>query len=304
VLLQSLPQEQWHVHFDYQDNYLFREGGNIPPLWSRSNGAENVLIGLTFLLQKAYILVRIDSNIDSVEELRGKKLGIPLFNDLKRVDFARATAWEGLEYALAARGVSTKEVSFVDLVYSEAELAKRGGWNTKPSPEDLARADIEPLDSGKADALYVWGARAQRYLLSGKYKAIFENTAHPDQLLPLDNHYPNVLTVSRRLAGEAPEIVVEYVKQILLAAEWAKTHLSQTLELLGRQTHSTPGEMNLAQPVNFHKKLHTVITREGLFALESQKRFLFDHGFITRDFDIEKWADGSFIKAAWEEIHL
>jgi 2'-hydroxybiphenyl-2-sulfinate desulfinase len=297
VRLQTLAEENWHVHFDYQDDALFREGGNIPPIWAKSGGAGVVLIGLSFIPAKSYIFVRVDAPIDSVEQLRGKRLGIPVRPEVKVVDFYKATVQRGFLTALAARGVAPGEVQFVELPSTEAEIAVKADKSS-----NLGKKLIEALDSGKIDALYSGGAGAQRLIATGNYKAIYELSARPELVSPIDNIYPNTLTVSKKLADEEPEIVVEYVKQVLLAAEWAKTHLPETLELFSKQVHGTIGEVTASLPVNFHKRLAPVLSQEGLFALESQKRFLYDQGYITHDFDIESWADHSFLKAAQAEI--
>jgi 2'-hydroxybiphenyl-2-sulfinate desulfinase len=300
VLLQSLPKERWHVHFDYQDDALFREGGNIPPIWAKSNGAGVVLIGLTFIPQKSYIFTRKDAPIDYVEQLRGRHLGLPTRPD-SIIDFFDVTIRHGFETALNARGVAPGEVQFVELPKTEAQAAAESGNDFHNN--GYGQIEVEALDSGKVDAIYAGGVRAQRLIFSGKYKPIYEISANPEQLAPINNSYPNTLTVSRKLADDAPEVVVEYVKQALLASEWAKSHFSETLELFSRQLYGTPGEVVASLPINFHKALAPVLTREGLFALETEKRFLYDHGFIQKDFDIEKWADDSFLKTALAEIN-
>jgi 2'-hydroxybiphenyl-2-sulfinate desulfinase len=296
VRLQTLPEENWHVHYDYKDDALFREGGNIPPIWSKSEGREPVLIGLAFLHQKSYILVRADSPIDYVEQLRGKRLGIPSRPDFI-IDFYRASVERGFEYSLAARGITPAEVNFVELPVKEAAISTDGQHKS-----NLGVIDAEALDAGKIDAIFSRAVRAQRLLATGKYKAIFEFTADPGVLSPIENTYPNILTVSKKLADEEPEIVVEYVKQVLLAAEWAKTHLAEVLELFARQFNGTAGEVNAALPPGFHRLLAPELSDQGFLALEAQKRFLYDHGYIKKDFDISKWADHSFLNAALSEL--
>jgi 2'-hydroxybiphenyl-2-sulfinate desulfinase len=294
VKLQTLPREEWHVHFDYQSPALFREGGNIPPLWAKSNDTEVVLIGLAVLAQKQYILVRADSPIDTIEQLRKRKIGIPVHPNAL-IDFHRASAEHGFKIALSARGVSEKETEFVELRDEDDHVSKDRG-------KKLGDIEVEALDNGKIDAIYVASTRSQALLDTGKYKAIFEIHKHPCQLAPINNSKPNALTVSRRLAEEAPEVVTEYVKQVILAAQWAQTNYAEVLNLFAEQTYGTPGQVASAFSLGFHKILTPNLSEESLALLEGQKRFLFDRGYLKKDFPLEKWADDRFLKAAWKEI--
>lgn len=296
VLLQNLPQERWKVHFDYQDPALFREGGNIPPIWAKSRGAEPVVIGLTFLEQKQYILVRSDSPIDSVEQLRKYKLGLPTRPEFC-IDFHKATAQRGFETALTARGVANTTATYIELPVSEAYIAQKADKQS-----NLGHIEVEALEKGEVDAIFVKSTKVQKLLETGKFKVIFDVSADPRYILPINNEYPNILTVSRQLAEEAPEVVVEYLKQLLLAAEWAKENRIEVLSLFSRQTHGTPGQVASAHSFDFHKRLAPELSEQGLLALESQKRFLYDHGYLEKDFDIEKWTNASFLKAALADI--
>jgi len=295
IRLQTLEPELHKTHFTYQNDILFREGGNIPPLWAKSNDAEVVLIGLAVLAQKQYILVRADSDIDTIEHLRKRKIGIPVHNNAV-IDFHRASAEHGFKIALAARGVSEKEVDFVELHEKGDFLSKSWGI------QKIGFIEAEALDGGKADAIYVRSTRSQELLDTGKYKAIFEIHSNPGLLAPINNEQPNTLTVSRRLAEKRPEVVVEFVRQVIIAAEWAKTHYAEVLNLFAEQTFGTPGQVASAYSPGFHKILTPNLSEESLSLLEGQKRFLFDRGYLKKDFPLEKWADDSFLKAAWKEI--
>lgn len=282
VKLQTLPQERWQVHFTYEDPALFREGGNIPPLWAKSRGAEPVVLGWTFLEWKQYILVKNDSPLSSLEQLRRKKIGVTV-NPQALIDFWQATIRRGFETALAARGLVTADVTYV-------ELPARQGHGHRE------KDGLEALLEGRVDAVYYGGTWAQALLQTGAVRPIFELTADPDLLWPISNENPNILTVSRRLAEEAPEIVTEYLKQLLQAAAWAKTNRAEVETIFAEQTSGTPEQVARARPADFHLRLAPEITERGLSALESQKRFLWDHGMITKDFAIEKWVDPSFLK--------
>ncbi len=296
VLLQSLPREDWQVHFNYKDDALFREGGNIPPLWARSNGAEVILLGLAFLQRRSFIIVKSDSPIEYIEELRNKKVGVPVGAHFI-IDFYKATVEHAFETALAARGVNKKEVEFVPLTVTEESIA----INSKHK-SNLGIIDIEALDNGQVDAIYTGGTLAQRILKSGNYKVLYELEKDPSQVLAINNIYPNVLTVSRRLADEKPEIVVEYIKQTLIAAEWAKTNREETIELFTEQLHGSVGEVANSLPADFNEHLAVNLSEKGLLALEGQLRFLYDHQYVNNIFDISKWADHSFLNQAIREL--
>lgn len=296
VLLQSLPQEYWKTHFDYQNPILFREGGNIPPLWAKSNDAEVVLIGLALLEPKQYILVRADSPLDHAEQLRRHKVGIPT-KPAALIDFHKASAEHAFEIALTARGVNPAEVEFVE-ISSEGDFT--GSWDL--DKQKFGFWEVDALDRGAVDAVFIKSTQVQKLLDTGKYKVIFALNEKPEQLLPINNEYPNTLTVSRHLAEDFPEAVVAYVKQVLRAGEWAKNHRAEVLELLAEQTCGTQGKMAAAHSFDFHKRLTPNLSEKSLQALEGQKRFLYDHGYLKKDFALEKWADDRFLKAAWAEI--
>ncbi|TCL56470.1 ABC-type nitrate/sulfonate/bicarbonate transport system substrate-binding protein [Hydrogenispora ethanolica] len=288
VKLQTLPQDRWKVHFTYEDPALFREGGNIPPIWAKSRGAEPVLLGWTFLTWKQSILVRADSPLQSVEQLRHKRLGVTRSANAL-IDFWKATIERGFETALMARGLIPAEVDFIEILVEQG----RGHRETFA---------LEALKSGRVDAVYYGGTWVQSLLDSGRVRSVFEFSADPSLIWPISNENPIVLTVSRKLAEEAPEVVVAYLKQIVKAAEWARTNRAEVETIFAEQTSGTPAQVAAARPADFHLHLAPQTSGQGLLALESQKRFLLDHGYIERDFALEKWLDSSFLNTAIDEL--
>jgi 2'-hydroxybiphenyl-2-sulfinate desulfinase len=288
VLLQNLPETEHGAHYTHSDPALFREGGNIPPIWATSNGAGVVLLGLAFLRLHQYVFVRADSHIATPEDLRGARLGIPFHPD-SLIDFFKATVLRGFHTMLKDISMHSHDVEFVP-------IEARGEKN------QIGRAEIEALDNGKTDAVFMLYAYASRMIASGKYRAICDLATHPASAPPLNNEYPNVLTVSRQLADSAPGIVVEYIKQTILAARWARDNPDETAKLFARQLRSTPEEAYAAFLPGFHEYLEPCVSEQGMSALENQKCFLLEHGFIKHDFDVWKWLDDSFLKAALSSI--
>ena len=76
-VLQDAPATLRRHHFDHQLESLFREGGNIPALATRSEGARTRLIGLPGSTNGSRSLCRKDSGIDSPDRLRGVRIAIP-----------------------------------------------------------------------------------------------------------------------------------------------------------------------------------------------------------------------------------
>jgi 2'-hydroxybiphenyl-2-sulfinate desulfinase len=299
VLLQSLPQEYWKAHFDQSDTSLFREGGNIPPIWAKARGAEVILIGTALLAQKQYILVRADSPIDSVDELIRYRLGIPVHTKAL-IDFHRASAEHGFAAALAARGFTLSQANLVQLSI-DGDFHSRP-VNGKNEKADYKAREFEALESGEVDAVYVKLSTIQKVLDTGKFRVLFDLTANKEQLSPINNEYPEAFTVSRKLAEEYPEVVIAYVKQVVRAAQWAKTHYAEALNWLADQTHATASQAAASFEFDFHKHLDLSLSDTNLAVLEGQKRFLYDHDYLEKDFDLSKWADDRFLKAAQAEL--
>src|ERR1700761_3670186 len=57
-------------HFTHAQPGLFREGGPVPPLWTRARGAETALIGITRIDEAQAVLVRADSDLAVLADLR------------------------------------------------------------------------------------------------------------------------------------------------------------------------------------------------------------------------------------------
>src|SRR5690606_8498876 len=109
-------------HYDQTQRNLFREGGNIPPLWSRSAGRDVRLIGLTWVDHYASLVALPGSGIRTPADLKGKRLGL-VHRPNDRIDFTRATQLRGYLVALEAAGVSRGDVTFVDLTYEKPLVA-------------------------------------------------------------------------------------------------------------------------------------------------------------------------------------
>lgn len=297
VKLQTLAPEKWAAHFTYENDRLFREGGNTPPLWAKSKGRDVVLIGINLIEMKQFIFVRADSDIQTIADLKGKKIGIPNHVNV-HIDFHKASAEQAFEIALAANGISKDEVEFVELITEDRFTSEGKGGNF----DGLAATEIKALEDGEVDAIFAKLSLGEQLKASGKFRQIYDVAYDQDALDPINNEYPNVLTVSGKLAKEEPEVVVAFIKSTLRAARWAVDNREEAEVLLAEQTHGTVDEYQKSYAENFYQRTEINFSEEGLKALQKRADFLYEHGYLENKVDVEEWVDKSFLEQALKEL--
>jgi len=120
-LCASTEREVRESHFDHLQPDSFRQGGNIPPIWTRSRGGDVMLIGLTWVDEYQAVVTLPDTGIRTVDDLRGRRLGVPRrVND--QIDFFRAMCLRGILTALAIEGLNETDVELVDLPVDETYI--------------------------------------------------------------------------------------------------------------------------------------------------------------------------------------
>ncbi len=303
--LRSLPHEQWLAHFTHERANLFRDGGNIPAIWARSEGRKTRLIGLTFSGDGGQILTRINSNINQVADLKGAKIGLFKRVNPDRIDFWRATAERGILVALDLARVKQKDVTLVDLpvegpdypstapVNSPAEL----WWNQASSSteKDIYRTELDALLAGTVDAIYVNRGRSKIYQSEGAVRAIEDLSLRPDWTAQVANT-PYTLTVSEELAVKHPEVVVVYLKAVIKAGHWIKENQKEAAVIFKKLIAKWTGGCVAAELAKYHFVPN--LSPKNLAAIEVEKQFLLKHKYITNDFNVQEWADSSYLEEA------
>jgi ABC-type nitrate/sulfonate/bicarbonate transport system substrate-binding protein len=294
--LQDAPPDLIRHHFDHDLVGLFREGGNVPAIAARAAGAPTRLIGLTWIEEGQSIVVRPEPGIRTAADLRGKRVGIPAWAATPAESFPRAMALHGFQQALQLGGLTLDDVEIVELEWTPPALltGPRDGGDRLPRRV----FGIDAVESGAVDAIYGKGAAfAERVRETGLHVAV-DLDALPDLRQRVNNGTPRPITVHERLLDERPDLVVGFLAASLRASDWAGDNPEGVGEILQRETFSGPAGIAAAHGNDFHLHLRADLSEQrlGLFAI--QKQFLYAHGFLPRDFDLDRWVAPGPIREA------
>jgi sulfonate transport system substrate-binding protein len=282
-------------HFDHSLPGLFREGGNIPAIWARSEGRDTVTVALTWIDEYQAIVVRADSDIHSLADLRGRRIGLPR-QDGQRVDFARAMSLRGIETGLGIAGLHLADSELVDITSDQPTFAVAAGVANGRFHELEAAA----LARGEVDAIYVKGAPGLGTVGTHGLRSLINLAEQDDPLLRVNNGNPRPVTVDRRTALERPDLVARYLAVLLRASHWAQGHPAEVFDIIGKEVGRSADEARAAYgsaaPRSFGLDLSDMRKR----GLASQKDFLLRHGFIVKDFDVAGWINPEPLALAHE----
>ncbi|MEV6333722.1 ABC transporter substrate-binding protein [Nocardia vinacea] len=284
VLQDAGPELAAH-HFLHDLSGLVREGGNVPAIAARAQGSQTRLIGLTWIDEAQAILVGPESEIATPAELAGLRIGIPAWAQDQARSFPRAMALHGFASALRLGGLTLADVTVVEVgvernpqVRTETQSARR---TTTWGVAELLR--------GAVDAIYVKGARAQEIAREHGLRVAVDLDATESKRLRVNNGTPRPITVHEDLLQARPEVVIGFLAQSLRAADWAASNLDGVRDVLQRETLSGPEGVVAAYGADFHKDLHPSLSDERVELIGVQKQFLYTHGFLAADFDLESW---------------
>ncbi|WP_181697419.1 ABC transporter substrate-binding protein [Nocardia sp. GTS18] len=284
VLQDAGPELAGH-HFLHDLSGLIREGGNVPALAARAQGSPTRLIGLTWIDESQAILVGPDSPVTDAAGLAGLRIGVPAWAQDQARSFPRAMALHGFANALRPAGLTLSDVRVVELAVERDPQVR----NEIQSARRSTTWGVDELLDGRVDAIYVKGARAKEVAAEKGLRVAVDLDASATKHLRVNNGTPRPITVHADLLESRPEVVVGFLAQSLRAADWAAGDLDGVRAVLQRETLSGPAGVVAAYGAEFHRGLHPSLTDERVELLGVQKQFLYTHGFLAADFDLESW---------------
>jgi ABC-type nitrate/sulfonate/bicarbonate transport system substrate-binding protein len=291
----SEQQSVRESHFDHSQPDSFREGGNIPPMWTQARGGGTRLIATGWVDEYQAIIALPESGIRAVADLRGRRLGLPKrLNDT--IDYWRAMCLRAYLQALALAGIGVNEVEFVDLPIAERYIASGGAGRDASLWSGAFRARRQQADAfglirGTVDAIFTAGAPGAQLTAFLGALDVIDLGRHPDPAVRVNNQVPIALTVSAALIENRPDLVDRYLRVLVRAADWAAAHKSAAIRTIANDVGAPEEWVAAAYGREVHTKLTPRLSEDRLAALEAQKAFLVRHRFIERDFDLRAWVD-------------
>lgn len=284
-------------HFTSTLPSLFRHGGHIPPLWSRAEGRDIRLIGLTWTPETQPLLTLPQSGIRSVGDLRGKRLPLPVrIND--PVDFWRATILRGYETILATGGLTLDDVKLVEIPLGRTfigetsdKTSQRGSLWGAPLMRGLQREEAFALIRGEVDAFFAPGSLGVdlKPFLGAVTVVDLAETGDSEDVL--NNPTLLAFTVEGALLDRRPEIVTAIVRATLEAAELAKVRRREALRVIAGETALPEELVEVAYGEAITDRLTPELSDSFLDRLDRQTDFLLKNGFIARRVPHAEWVE-------------
>lgn len=278
-------------HFDHQLNYSFRHGGNVPPIHARSRGNPTRLVGITWTDEFQAIITLPSSGIKTIRDLVGRRFGIAR-RPPGIVDFMAATAIKGLVSGLSLEGLSHTDVTIVDLAIEDSVLDGRDGpqlyglRNRQPHGVEAAA-----LLRGEVDAVFVKGTGGIAIANLLAAHTVAEFGFHADPKIRINSGSPRVLTVDERLAEDRPDLIARLLETLKRAGAWAEAHPDETRRFVAREVGASEEQVAAANGPDLHRHMGIGLEPELVDAIGHYKDFLYEWGFLERDFDVNAWVD-------------
>ena len=278
-------------HIDHHLAHSFRQGGSVPAIWARSAGSDTRIIGLSWIDESQAIITLPGSGIRTVEDLRGRRIALPVRHGQK-IDIFRATALRALLAGLSLGGVGEDEVEWVDIDATDPAInagpAARRGWGGRA----LYAAEFGALVRGEVDAIHVKGSLGAEYVLLGDAHVVVDTGFHPDPKIRVNNGAPRPLTVDAATLEDYPLLAQTLLASVIDAGDWAEQHPAETLAYISAETGSSEQFVRAAYGGDtLHRLLKTDLSDASIEALGEFTDFLFERGFIPEQFDVADWID-------------
>lgn len=236
-----------------------------PALRTAASGANVKLIGISSFGRNggSDIAVRKDSPINSVKDLKGKKVAY-LTGTVRHSTIAKALKHEGL---------SLKDIDGLNLAFETSGPA-------------LIRGDIDAIVESKNTFTPL--------LETGSIRIILDGRTHPEWASP------SAISVNSDFFKKHPALIKRVLKIDLEIARWADAHPADTIRIFSQTTKKKENAVQRDYPDNLFYQ-YPKITQKAIDAFKGEEAFLKDAGLANGSVDYGRWIDSSIIDQVYVE---
>ena len=256
--------------------------------------------------------VRARDDLFKMTDLKGKKIGISKSLNTIKNDWWRIQEHMGIENMLMLHGMTTDDVEMVEFPYPDDWYDKPEMltppmnnpselWMRRDHKHDLAFRPLETaLLDGTVDAIYTQSKVFQHLQeATGRITMIEDLAKRADWTIQVANT-PAVITCTREMADEHPELVLAYMRAMVKVGRWANEHKRAAGAILNRQTFYLDAE-DTYQGIKDVDMVPS-LSAQNLETIKIGKDFMFGHGYIKNDFDVDEWARPEFLEQAAVQV--
>ncbi|MFH0787861.1 MAG: ABC transporter substrate-binding protein [Pseudomonadota bacterium] len=235
---------------------------DFPGIIAKSRGVNIDLIGIPENKVHASVVVKTNSPIASIKELKGKKVGLTKGTFVQKY-FLRL---------LTDNGLTGKDMELIDL------------------NSDLQAA----LVSGNVDALVLIESQAlQLTMIQKGAKEIDNSIRHPSESSQF------VFVGRHDFVKNNPDVVVAVHKGLLRSKDFFRENPESCFQAITKSGMELEVARELFQREAPDFDLFTIgITEDSIKRLDETQKFMVENGLIEKRFDSAKWADNSYFEKA------
>lgn len=242
-----------------------------------SSGEDIRIVGITLQYRRESILVRSESPIRTLADLKNTKLGIASCGNPEDAIYIRE-AEKNLDVALARTGISSERPNWIELHREGADGLHAG------------RRELQALLLGKVEAVYEGRA------LAAKTRRLLGVRELEDYI----SYKPAVavLTASAGLIAEHPEWVERILAHISLASDWASENRDEVNRFAAKQLGLPEDAVESVFSEHLYKQLGTTVTDDKWSRLVHLKSELQALGSLEPDFSLDDALDQAITQRA------
>jgi len=243
--------------------------GDLPAIVGRSRGLDYKFIFASSRRVPIYLAVNPASGINSIEDLKGKKVAV-----FKGTNLQIAT-----DHVLAAHGFAEKDLRFVSLD---------------------ASAGVSALASGNVDAVF-GGPEFLTVAKKGVVKIVY-STKGDDPKLGRTSSY----LVSPAFEKAHPDLVQRVVTTLIKTAQFASIDANQNEIFEGWSLSGFPKE-TFEEDIAGDKlsyRLNPLIDDYIVARYKEQAAAAKSYGLIKTDVDVDSWFERKYLDQALKDLHL